>query len=114
MEAKKDAENEVLEWFRKEVGGKNIGVQCFKDLKSGRIFLETIHIYHQKYVDLSKTYVKPKNNFEVLQNYKQLMNCFQALRWKKFEPEKYAKQQDKDCLAIAKYIMKTLTGDASK
>ena len=39
MEAKKDAENEVLRWFQKEVAGKNINVECFKDLKSGRIFL---------------------------------------------------------------------------
>ena len=39
------------------------------------------------------------------------MNCFQSLRWKKFEPEKYAKQQDKDCIAIATYIMKALRGE---
>jgi hypothetical protein len=73
-------------------------VESLKDLKSGSLFLETIHIHYPKYVDLTKIYLKPKNSFEVLQNYKQLMTIFTQLGWKRIDPEKYVKQQDKDCL----------------
>jgi hypothetical protein len=44
-------------------------------------------------VDLSKVYLKPKNEYEVLQNYKLLSSCFSKLGWKKFDPERYSKRK---------------------
>lgn len=79
-----------------------------KDLKSGSLLLETMHVYFPKYVDLSKIYIKPKNSFEVMQNYRQLFNIFGQLGWKKMDPEKYVKQQDKDCIDISNMIMRKL------
>lgn len=106
-----DGENydALVQWFSKELSAKKIPIETIKDLKPGNAFLETIHRYHPKYVELSKVYIKPKNNFEVLQNYKQLSNCFHNLGWKRFEAEKYAKQHDKDCFAIGSFIMKSLS-----
>ncbi len=59
-------------------------------------------------MDLTKIYLRPKNSFEVLQNYKQLMSIFSQLGWKRIDPEKYVKQQDKDCLEIANFIIKKI------
>lgn len=71
--------------------------------------METMHIHYPKYVNLSKVYIKPKNSFEVIQNYRQLLNTFSNLGWKKIEPDKYVKQQDRDCLDLANFIIKKLT-----
>ena len=48
--------------------------------------MEVLHNFHPKSVDLSKVYLKPKNEYEVLQNYKLLAGSFAKLGWKKFDP----------------------------
>jgi hypothetical protein len=60
-------------------------------------------------VDLSKVYLKPKNEYEVLQNYKQLSGCFIKLGWKKFDPERYSKRKEKDYLSLAQILRKILS-----
>lgn len=36
------------------------------------------------------------------------MSIFSQLGWKRIDPEKYVKQQDKDCLEIANFIIKKI------
>lgn len=67
-----------------------------------------MYLYFPKHVNLTKVYLRPKNSFEVIQNFRQLLNTFTLLGWKKIDPEKYVKQQDKDCLDIANFIIKKL------
>ena len=45
----------------------------------------------------------------MLQNYKQLLAAFGKLGWKKFDPDKYAHQKEKDYTQMGSYIMKVLT-----
>lgn len=45
-----------------------------------------------------------------MQNYRQLFNVFAQLGWKKIDPDKYVKQQDKDCIDISNFIMRKLKG----
>ena len=60
-------------------------------------------------MDLSKADIKPKNEYEVLQNYKHLVNCFSKVGWKKFDPERYAKKKEKDYLSLAQTLKKILS-----
>lgn len=99
----------IINWYQKQLQNKKIRVNSAKDLGSGYAFLQLIHAYHPKAVDLTKIYFKPKNHFEILQNYKLLLGAFGKLGWKKFDPQKYAIQKDKENLQMANYIKKTLT-----
>jgi hypothetical protein len=72
---------------------KGIQINNADELSSGNCFLELIHSYHPKSVDLSKAYIKPKNDYEVLQNFKCLVQAFSKLGWKRFDPDRYTKQK---------------------
>jgi hypothetical protein len=65
-------------------------------------------MYYPKKVDLTKTYMKPKDDFEILQNYKQLLSAFIKLGCNKFDPEKFRKRKDKDLIQFAEYLKKFL------
>ena len=45
----------------------------------------------------------------MLQNYKYLVNCFNKIGWKKFDPERYAKKKEKDYLSLAQTMKKILS-----
>lgn len=60
-------------------------------------------------MDLSKVYLKPKNEYEVLQNYKLLSVCFVKLGWKKFDPERFSKRKERDYLSLAQTLRKVLS-----
>lgn len=68
-----------------------------------------LHNFHPKNVDLSKVFLKPKNEYEVLQNYKLLSGSFVKLGWKKFEAERYSKRREKDYLSLAQVLRKVLS-----
>lgn len=59
-------------------------LSSLEELSTGYYFLEVLHNFHPKTVDLPKVYLKPKSEYEILQNYKLLSNCFIRLGWKKF------------------------------
>ena len=87
MEIKK----ELLEWYNNQLEDKNIFITTLEEMSSGAVFLAVLHNFHPKVVTLSKINHKPKNEYEVLQNYKHLLNCFSKIGWKKFDPDRYSK-----------------------
>jgi hypothetical protein len=48
--------------------------------------------------------MNPKDEYEVLQNFKQLSYAFNKLGWKKFDPEKFRKRKNKDLVVMAQYL----------
>ena len=57
MELKK----ELLEWYNYQLEEKNLYITSIEELATGYIFLEVLHNFHGKTVDLTRVYVKPKN-----------------------------------------------------
>lgn len=110
MELKK----ELIEWYNAQLEEKNIFISSTAELATGYHFLEILHYYHPKNVEISKSYLKPKNEFEVLQNYKLLANCFAKLGWKKLDPERYSKKKEKDYLSLAQTLRKILSSRSIK
>lgn len=53
-----------------------------------------------------------RNEYMVLQNYKLLARAFNKLGWRKFDPERYVKKKEKDYIALAEFLRKTLTSHA--
>jgi hypothetical protein len=56
MELKK----ELIDWYNAQLEEKNIFLSSCEELASGYYFLEVLHNFHPKNVDLSKLYLKPK------------------------------------------------------
>ena len=110
MELKK----ELIEWYNTQLEQKNIFISSTAELATGYLFLEILHNYHPKNVDLSKLYIRPKNQYEVLQNYKLLAQCFAKLGWKKLDPERYSKKKEKDYLSLAQTLRKILSSRSIK
>jgi hypothetical protein len=104
-----ELKRELLEWYNAQLEEKNIFIISAEELSSGYVFLEVLQNFHHKTVDLSKAYIKPKNEYEVLQNYKHLLACFGKIGWKKFDPERYAKRKEKDYLSLAQTLKKILS-----
>lgn len=53
--------------------------------------------------------MNPKDDYEILQNFKQLSSAFGKLGWKKFDPEKFRKRKDKELGLMAQYLRKILS-----
>ena len=56
-------EDTTLTWFQKELSNKKIKIKSIDELANGYLFMEIIHKYHPKVVDLSKIYVKSKSKY---------------------------------------------------
>ena len=77
---------ELLSWYNAQLESKGMFIRDSSELASGYYFLELLHIFHPKTVTLSKVYIQPNNQYETLQNYKHLCQCFAHLGWKKLDP----------------------------
>jgi hypothetical protein len=53
--------------------------------------------------------MNPKDDYEILQNFKQLSYAFSKLGWKKFDPEKFRKRKDKELVSMAQYLKRILS-----
>ncbi len=53
--------------------------------------------------------MKPKDDYEILQNYKHLLSAFVKLGWKKFDPEKFRKRKDKDLVVMTQFLKNILS-----
>lgn len=49
-----------------------------------------------------------------MQNYRQLANICSQLGWRKVDPDKCVKQQDKDCIDIANTLIKRINAIKAK
>ena len=66
-------------WVNSHVKSKYIQISSLEQLAIGVVFSELLNILFPGKVPLAKVFIRPKSDYEVLENFKLLSSAFQKL-----------------------------------
>lgn len=69
----------LVAWINSVIRTKYLQITSLEQLATGVTFCELLNILHPNRIQIAKVYIRPKNDFEVEQNFKLLAQAFQKI-----------------------------------
>lgn len=72
-----EGKSETVSWVNSQIKSKYLQIAHLEQLSTGVVFCELFNVLYPGKIPLSRVFIRPKGDFEVLENFKLLTTTFQ-------------------------------------